>query len=124
MLRARSQQNKPVRASTYQYAPSYLLFRRGTRWDCVDRSRQAAVIRDMMPAEPRAGWMHVVHGNLGEGRECEAERDAAWVESNGPDLGFRTPNAAEHARAMGMGEYCRDLGLQDFALYNGQGNAP
>ena len=102
MMRARSQPGEPVRASTYQYAPRLLLFQRGTRWDCVDPSRQAAVIRGLMPAETRAGWVHIVHGNLGEGRERVAEQAAAWIAVNGPGFGFCPPNVAERGRAMGM----------------------
>ena len=127
MLRARSLPGETLRASTYQYAPGMLLHRRGTEdWQDAPVTACSQRIRHLLPADLRAGWLLIERGLATGDREREAIPTAAWIAAHGEGLGFRTPNAAERARAMGMAAYLdsfRRLGLDDLHLFNAQGNS-
>ena len=51
---------------------------------------------------------------------------AEWLATEGHDVGARTPNVAERARACGLPDYCQallDHGLNAEQLFSAQGNA-
>ena len=109
MLRARIWPGEPLRASTYQYAPGMLLYRRGTYWQDAPLSACSQRIRQLLPADLWAGWLLIERGLATGDREREAIPTAQWTAANGEQLGFRTPNVAERSRAMGMADYLGGL---------------
>ena len=115
-----------MRASTYQYAPGMLLYRRGTDWQDAPLSVCSQRIRQLLPPELRAGWQLIERGMATGERERDAIPTAQWIAANGERLGFRTPNVAERSRAMGMADYLegfRGLGMDDYQMFNAQGNS-
>ena len=126
MLRARNLPGEPLRASTYQYAPGMLLYRRGTDWQDAPLATCAQRIRNLLPADLRAGWQLIERGLATGEREREAIPTAQWIAANGESLGFRTPSVDERSRAMGMAAYLdsfRGLGMDELQLFNAQGNS-
>ena len=45
-----------------------------------------------------------------------------WLAQHGEDLGARTPDVSERARALGLEDYFRLLGLTHWQAYTAQGN--
>ena len=126
MLRARNLPVGPLRASTYQYAPGMLLYRRGVDWQDAPLSTCSQRIRNLLPADLRAGRQPIERGLATGDREREAIPTAQWIVANGVLLGSRTPNVDERSRAMGMVAYLasfRGLGMDDLQLFNAQGDS-
>eukprot|EP00969_Alexandrium_andersonii_P211633 9347274-Alexandrium_andersonii.AAC.1 len=48
---------------------------------------------------------------------------ADYLVENGAALGIRPPNVGERARAVGLGQYVRSLGLTDKQAADGLGNS-
>ena len=87
-------------------------------WQC-----QTLTIR----SEPSCGGWALIERGLANGeREREAVSAAMWLAAHGARHGFRTPNAQERARAMGMAEYLgslQQLGLDDHQVFFAQGGS-
>ena len=113
-----------MRASTYQYAPGMLLYRRGTDWQDAPLSTFSQRIRNLLPADLRVGWQLIERSLATGDRVREAMPTAQWIVANGVLLGSRTPNVDERSRAMGMVAYLasfRGLGMDDLQLFNAHG---
>eukprot|EP00969_Alexandrium_andersonii_P100545 4435514-Alexandrium_andersonii.AAC.1 len=48
---------------------------------------------------------------------------ALWLAERADEIGARVPNAGERARAMGVRQYSKDLGLDEKALAGALGNS-
>ena len=118
MLRSRNRDSGPIRASSYQYAPRFLLYRRGSEFDHIPDHVLANAIKSKLPPEVRAGWMVIARNMVHGPSERSAEEAAAWISRHGKAAGFRTPNVRERARAMGMGSYLTELGLNEQEMYD------
>ena len=123
MLRSRNRGVGPLRASSYQYVPRFLLYKRGTDFDLVPDHLLASCIRDKLPMEHRRPWMALARGVTPSGGEQEADSVASWISQHGEGMGFRVPNVRERGRAMGMAVYLDELGLCETELYDAQGNS-
>ena len=55
MLRARNKEGEPLRASTYQYAPRFLVQQRSSNMDRVPDAQLGNAIRATMPKELHQG---------------------------------------------------------------------
>lgn len=123
MLRARNRGPGPIRASTYQYAPRFLVYRRDTEADLVPEQHIAGYIGAQLPPALRPAWNSIARGLVNRDSEQQAEVVADWISQHGPERGFRIPNVRERSRAMGMAAYLQELQLDERELYDGQGNS-
>ena len=56
MLRARSREGEPIQASTYQYAPRFMVYQRNSHMDRVAYAQLGNAIATTMPPEWYQGW--------------------------------------------------------------------
>ena len=122
MTRSRARAGEPLRASTYQYAPRYLMIQHGSRCDCPPYDLGFR-IRDFIPVHLRAAYRHIQSGFLTTGTGQATDDATRWFAVHGEAFGVRVPNVSERGRAMGMLPYLRSLGLTDTQIYNAQGNS-
>ena len=122
MMRNRARAGEPLRASTYQYAPRYLMVEHGSRCDCPPYNLGLR-LRDLLPEHLRLGYRHIQSGLLTPDSDDMTNDASRWLAAHGEAVGVRIPNVSERGRAMGMLPYLRSLGLTDAQLYNAQGNS-
>ena len=122
MLRARRREGEPLRASTYQYAPRFLVYQRNSTMDRVPDAQHGSAIRATMPAELRQGWGFLKRKMVNLQNEANVENVTRWIAVHGEMHGYRTPTTKERSRAMGMEAYLAELGLTESVLYDAQGN--
>ena len=67
--------------------------------------------------------MLIARNMVSGANEREAEGAASWIAQHGEAAGFRAPNTRERGRAMRMGAYLAELGLNEQKLYDAQGNS-
>ena len=124
MLRARNRDGQePLRTSTYQYAPSRLVYSTAEPWKSTPDACLADEVRRRMPEHVRDSWDGLARGRTSGQAEERAMPAALWLAANGRRIGARAPSAIERSRAMGLGPYLHALGLSERMLYDGQGNA-
>eukprot|EP00969_Alexandrium_andersonii_P048261 2118047-Alexandrium_andersonii.AAC.1 len=74
MLRSRGPREAAAfGASTYQYAPKYLVFREGGNWHWVNLDAIPGAIGQRLPPHLRLAWWRIVRGQLDGGWEAAAE---------------------------------------------------
>ena len=108
-------------ASTYQYAPRYLLY----QGDLAHRPLPELIqyICGVLPTYLRQDWIQLAQaGSARRINEDGATRVARWIAVNGRSHGFRTPSVAERARAYGMHDYMAALQLNPRIIFDAQGN--
>ena len=111
----------PPLASTYQYAPRFLLYTDSLATRSLDQL--AVHIRELLPSSLRAGWRLLCSGHLHHSsQERTAIRVARWLSLHGPAAGFRIPTVVERARGYGMESYLLGFGLSERALFDAEGN--
>eukprot|EP00969_Alexandrium_andersonii_P345857 15288005-Alexandrium_andersonii.AAC.1 len=69
-----------------------------------------------MPADAREGWGMICRGKSIFGPELDEKAmdgAALWLAERADEIGARVPNAGERARAMGVHQYSKDLGLDE-----------
>jgi len=113
----------PVRASTYQYAPRFLLYQRGSEFDMVPDHILEHAIKVRLPVHLRQGWGLLARNTMSPQSERDTEEVASWISVHGAEQGFRVPNVRERGRAMGMMAYLNELELGEQELYDAQGNS-
>jgi len=132
----RSRDANAVRASTRQYHPRSLVYRRtpiepdGFDWHGWPAEVILRHILTLMPEELRPLYTSLVAGRYGKRRDGtyheHAERDLVpvmrWIDEHGPALGFRIPTPHERARSTGRLEYLLGLHLSPVQLYDAVGN--
>ena len=70
----------------------------------------------------RAGLRWITAGtHRVAGHEAEAEQFVDWLHEKGPAEGIRPISEWERARAAGLEQYCRDLGLEGQELFDAVG---
>jgi len=122
MMRAWNRPHEPILASTYQYAAQHLLYRADDVWPFIPPTKLAHHIKRLLPAPLHRGWESITRGRA-ETQEAEAINVAKFIAANGARLGFRTPDAEERTRALGIQEYVRSLRLSEYDTFNATGNA-
>ena len=120
-MRARNRRGEPLRHSTYQYQTKFLFFHRS--WHGVANHLLSAHIRELLPPDLRRGWDNIVHNNVAGAGEEAAIASARWIAENGLRLGFCTPDTVERNRAYRAESYFGILGLDEYHMFNAQGNA-
>ena len=125
MMCSRSQ--TAIRASTFQYQPQGLVYRRagpdgGFDWHGCSLDQVRSRILQVMPTEIGRHYTRMLRGNLSHQEERRVIPAMEWIEREGPRHGVRTPTVWERARATGRGQYLAELGLSDRGLYNAVGN--
>ena len=121
MMRPRGQRSE-VRASTFQYHPMFLMYRRDMHWHLGTLEDVKTRMRQRMPTS-----LHRAFKQLCTLRQVREHEDSIlpvvhWMEQHGRELGFRIPHAVERARATGRGAYLLALGLSERQLYDLVGN--
>eukprot|EP00969_Alexandrium_andersonii_P246866 10909829-Alexandrium_andersonii.AAC.1 len=79
-----------------------------------------------MPDVARDGWDMICRGKaiFGPDPDEKAMDGAAlWIAERADELGARTPNAGGRARAVGVYQYSKDLGLDEKTLASALGNS-
>ena len=115
----------PLRASTFQYAPRHLLFRRDL-WDDVPLADLATRVGDRLPADTRPGWDLLCGTRLPRSQEADAAPTARWLAAFGDTIGVRIPSVRERSRALGLEDHYALLGqrgLSERDLFTAQGNS-
>ena len=87
------------------------------------RTILAGAITNHLPPWVRDGWMLIARNMVTGCNAREAEEVAAWITMHGQEVGFRAPHTRERGRAMGMGSYLAELGVNEQELYDAQGNS-
>ena len=123
----RSRHRARPRASTPQYRPEHLLYRRAAGsgdfdWHGCSLDQVAARIRTCIPARLAGDYARLQRGGLSATAERALGPLLDWLDTEARALGFRVPTSAERARATGQGEYLRSLGLTEVGLYDAVGN--
>ncbi len=122
-----SRSREGIRASTYQYQPQGLVYRRagpecGFDWHGCSLDQVRSRILRVMPADVGRRYSRMLRGNLSHREEEWVVPAMEWIEREGPRHGVRTPSPRERARATGRGQYLEELRLSDRDLYNAVGN--
>ena len=81
MMRGRQAAGQPTRASTYQYAPRFLVCDESLAAQGVDAVAQT--VRRLLPADALPGWDLIVRGQASGHNEQIAEVAARWIAANG-----------------------------------------
>eukprot|EP00969_Alexandrium_andersonii_P269936 11931060-Alexandrium_andersonii.AAC.1 len=113
-----SAEGKSLRYSAYQYSPASLVYADDQRANAsladVHRKVNEHMGYDQTTSAVRRGW-EVLCKQKGP-RSAEAAdmgQAADYLVDNGSALGIRPLNVSERARAVGLGQYIRSLGLTD-----------
>ena len=129
MMRARAGSTEEALVfSAYQYTPRFLLFNQSValRWRGMSLNAAQARIRDSLPEAQRPGWDDIANSSFGRARDLAREKrmdaTAIWISQHGPALGFRPPNWAERARAVGLYEYLAATQLSNRERADALGN--
>ena len=103
MLRSRNRGQGPVRASNYQYAPKFLLYRRGTEFEHIPDHMLSSAVGSKLPPELRNGWRLIARNLLSSAHEREADEVATWISRYGETVGFRIPKHPRTRASNGNG---------------------
>ena len=121
MLRPRGRQSEPLRASTYQYTPRFLVCRQGSEVDLGPDAQLRAAIKNHLPPVLQRDWGLIALNLVSPQNERGAEEVTMSIAAHGAKHGFQTPNVRERGRAMGMCNYLSQLQLFFFACLSGFG---
>ena len=128
-LRSRRRVPDAVRIPNYQAHPVFYLYENGhrDRWDLMTltevRNRIRSILNnsEYLARYPRArtGLRWIIagtHRHIGHEEDCDQYVD--WLHVEGGRHGIRPPTEVERARAAGLEQYCRALGLTGRRLYD------
>lgn len=115
-----------MRASTNQYRPACLIYRRrreeGFDWHGCSLAQVQAQILRLMPEAIRPLYSRILRGEVPQGEERQVAAAMDWIGDAGSAHGFRIPNVRERMRSTGREEYLETLRIGQLEMFNLVGN--